>query len=159
MGEIHQLRNGQMAISVQCACGQKYNVKDELAGKKLKCKKCGEGMRVPTPQRKPPSDDEFGFDDPWSSEEPMQPPPARVRIKKQKIAAAKSSASSSGGTTLDGRIAARGAEAANADRRSWKRPMIVLFWGIFYVAIGYFSFVLLTDYENYKYWAVTRFAM
>jgi hypothetical protein len=37
-----------MAIAVTCqACGRQYNVKDEAAGKKFKCKDCGEVVSVP----------------------------------------------------------------------------------------------------------------
>jgi len=37
-----------MAIAVTCqACGRQYNVKDEAAGKKFKCKDCGEAVSVP----------------------------------------------------------------------------------------------------------------
>ena len=32
-----------MAIPVQCQCGQRFKAKSELAGKRVKCPKCGEG--------------------------------------------------------------------------------------------------------------------
>jgi hypothetical protein len=37
-----------MALSVQCdACGARYNVGENLAGKRAKCKKCGATMQIP----------------------------------------------------------------------------------------------------------------
>lgn len=49
-----------MPISVACACGKRYNVAEGAAGKKIRCKECGEPIAVPraggsgnaTPQRK-----------------------------------------------------------------------------------------------------------
>ena len=39
-----------MAIRIECEkCGYKYNLKDELAGKKVKCKICKAVFVVPTP--------------------------------------------------------------------------------------------------------------
>ncbi len=36
-----------MAITVTCACGQGFRVKDELAGKKVKCPKCSQLLSIP----------------------------------------------------------------------------------------------------------------
>jgi hypothetical protein len=36
-----------MSIHFTCSCGKEYQVKDELAGKRAKCKRCGETIRVP----------------------------------------------------------------------------------------------------------------
>ncbi|MEK7468212.1 MAG: hypothetical protein AAB074_12430 [Planctomycetota bacterium] len=36
-----------MPISTSCSCGRKLNLKDELAGKTVKCPQCGNGVRVP----------------------------------------------------------------------------------------------------------------
>ena len=39
-----------MSIDLACPkCRQKYRLKDELAGKKAKCAKCGESIKVPSP--------------------------------------------------------------------------------------------------------------
>jgi hypothetical protein len=38
-----------MPISVRCSCGQAMTVKDELAGKAIKCPKCGAAVRVGQP--------------------------------------------------------------------------------------------------------------
>ena len=37
-----------MAISVTCACGKQFKVKDELAGKRGKCSSCGQVLSIPT---------------------------------------------------------------------------------------------------------------
>lgn len=39
-----------MPISVQCACGKKLQVKDELAGKRGKCPACGQVLNIPLPE-------------------------------------------------------------------------------------------------------------
>jgi hypothetical protein len=39
-----------MAITVTCACGQGFRVKDDLAGKNIKCPKCGQALAIPDPQ-------------------------------------------------------------------------------------------------------------
>jgi hypothetical protein len=38
-----------MTIDFQCACGKKFRVADEYAGKRAKCKSCGEMVMVPNP--------------------------------------------------------------------------------------------------------------
>jgi hypothetical protein len=38
-----------MPISFDCACGKKYRVKDEAAGRSLTCQACGQLIRVPKP--------------------------------------------------------------------------------------------------------------
>ena len=42
-----------MAIMFHCVCGQKYTVKDELAGRQVKCKVCGRTMAIPQICEKP----------------------------------------------------------------------------------------------------------
>jgi len=37
-----------MPIPVTCECGKTYNVKEELAGKTVRCKQCGDLLRIPT---------------------------------------------------------------------------------------------------------------
>lgn len=39
-----------MAISVGCQCGKRFQAKDELAGKRVKCPGCGSVLEIPTPQ-------------------------------------------------------------------------------------------------------------
>ena len=36
-----------MPLSVTCSCGKRFRVRDELAGKKVKCPECGESISVP----------------------------------------------------------------------------------------------------------------
>lgn len=50
-----------MTIKISCGiCGKNYKVQDAAAGKKLKCKECGEVMRIPEPEA------EFGDGDDFS---------------------------------------------------------------------------------------------
>ena len=36
-----------MAITVACACGEEYRLKDDMAGKQVRCRACGETVDVP----------------------------------------------------------------------------------------------------------------
>src|SRR5579872_5779145 len=36
-----------MPITVQCACGKQYPVKDEFAGHRVKCPDCGQVLTIP----------------------------------------------------------------------------------------------------------------
>lgn len=59
-----------MAIRVTCdGCGQEYRLSDEMAGKKAKCKACGEAILIPTDDL----DDLVDFDVPQTK--PKSPPP------------------------------------------------------------------------------------
>lgn len=51
-----------MTIPVQCQCGARYTVKDEYAGKKGKCKKCGAVFVVPVSTAGPVTDSAFDRD-------------------------------------------------------------------------------------------------
>jgi DNA-directed RNA polymerase subunit RPC12/RpoP len=42
-----------MAIKVACACGKKLSVKDEHAGKRVKCPACGSVLVIPKRERRP----------------------------------------------------------------------------------------------------------
>lgn len=39
-----------MPIAVACQCGKRFQAKDELAGKRVKCPGCGNPLAIPTPQ-------------------------------------------------------------------------------------------------------------
>lgn len=42
-----------MPITFSCACGQGLKVRDDAAGKAVKCPKCGQAARVPAPEPQP----------------------------------------------------------------------------------------------------------
>lgn len=42
-----------MPIPVACQCGAKFNAKDELAGKAVRCPKCKQPLTIPAPQAAP----------------------------------------------------------------------------------------------------------
>ncbi|MFP6675334.1 MAG: DUF805 domain-containing protein [Pirellulaceae bacterium] len=44
-----------MTINASCSCGKTFRVKDELAGKKVKCSTCGQPFTVPAPSNASPS--------------------------------------------------------------------------------------------------------
>ncbi len=90
-----------MSIKMDCpACGQRYVLQAALAGKKARCKKCGETFKIPSLEPSSalaplPAEDLYGFDeepvakgsassastleDTWQEEEAL--PPARGRGK------------------------------------------------------------------------------
>lgn len=49
-----------MAIKAACQCGQSFNARDELAGKTVKCPKCGGALKIPAPA-KPVNDGLIGL--------------------------------------------------------------------------------------------------
>lgn len=51
-----------MAIAVTCTCGQQYQLKDELAGKLVKCPACGDSLRVAEIARSAQADPAFDHD-------------------------------------------------------------------------------------------------
>jgi hypothetical protein len=44
-----------MPIRVQCACGAAFAAKDELAGRAVKCPKCQQPLKIPSPGAAAPS--------------------------------------------------------------------------------------------------------
>src|SRR5258708_17594739 len=42
-----------MTIAVACECGKRLSAKDELAGKRVKCPACGQGLLIPAPDSAP----------------------------------------------------------------------------------------------------------
>ena len=86
-----------MSISTKCRkCGRRYNLKDEHAGKKFRCKECEAVVTVP--QAEPASfaaddwDDDFGggtdYED-YGGDEDYGSPPPPPRPRKKKPAAKK----------------------------------------------------------------------
>ncbi|MDB5336910.1 MAG: hypothetical protein JWN70_2529 [Planctomycetaceae bacterium] len=76
-----------MSITVRCACGKKYQLKDDAAGKKFKCKECSEVVKVPDEQIDDLEDVDEEEDD-WDDGEMKLP----VRKKKKKSSKAASMA-------------------------------------------------------------------
>jgi hypothetical protein len=69
-----------MSISFACGqCGKDYEVPDELAGRRVRCKACGTVMRLPeaSPLDSPDDDDGYALE---PAEEPVGPPPARIDL-------------------------------------------------------------------------------
>jgi len=62
-----------MSILLSCRCGKKLRVKEELAGKKVKCPGCAAIVPVPAPAAEPPEPPEE------EQEEPEPPPPPRSK--------------------------------------------------------------------------------
>ena len=89
-----------MTIEFECPdCSREYRVKDELAGRNVTCKGCGEKISIPDPYA---ADDEYG--DEWDDDAP-EPDPAPVR--RRSSSAAKNKARKKGkaaASTSDGSI-------------------------------------------------------
>ena len=59
-----------MAIKVACACGKKLSVKDEHAGRRVKCPSCKKPLQIPKPKVEEESyDDEWDTSDEWGTDE------------------------------------------------------------------------------------------
>lgn len=52
-----------MSIKVACPCGKKLSVKDEFAGRRIKCPECEAPIQIPKATATPASDDEWGNSD------------------------------------------------------------------------------------------------
>src|SRR4051812_9511614 len=82
-----------MGVSLECSCGQKLKLKDELAGKRVRCPVCKAVLEVPepeVPQREIFLIEEMpeGGEDEDSSmfrlqRDPTPPPPPRLPKKKK----------------------------------------------------------------------------
>jgi predicted Zn finger-like uncharacterized protein len=80
-----------MTIEATCdSCFRTYNLKDALAGRKVRCKECGETFTVPEPGAAPrePAGDPWDVDDPFdedfASAAPPPPMPTRRRKKRRR---------------------------------------------------------------------------
>ena len=57
-----------MSIRVECQCGRVRKVKDEHAGKKMKCSDCGQIIRIPQSAESPLDESTFDVDsDEWDT--------------------------------------------------------------------------------------------
>ena len=67
-----------MPISVSCDCGARLKVRDEAAGKRVKCPKCQAAIQVPQAES-PPEPELQIVDEPAAPPEPAAAPPSRSR--------------------------------------------------------------------------------
>ena len=72
-----------MPIPVKCACGKTLSLKDELAGKKVKCPACQKLLSVPTPKVPEESPDEPWNLDDSDFEDESEEAPAKSRSSKK----------------------------------------------------------------------------
>lgn len=152
-----------MSIHVRCNCGKEYSVKDELAGKKLRCKACGAGVAIrlatksagTTSSRlrsKATSSDRDEFDDldfaAFGSTAGPGLPPRRSSLKAAASPPPESRgpSSSTGGGTLEERIAARAEEEVEANTR--KAPWKELLSAVIFFVIGAGAFYYLDAREQ-----------
>jgi dienelactone hydrolase len=96
-----------MSIPFACEhCGKRYNVAEHLAGKKVKCRQCGQGTTIPQGESAEPAIDIYGLDDPdlasdtSDREEVATEPAPRVVVKAP--AGSKPKTNASGGGTGSG---------------------------------------------------------
>src|SRR5947209_7789757 len=64
-----------MTIPLSCACGARYQIRDEFAGRRTKCRKCGRGLGVPNSDG--PLDVVLVEEEPVLLAEVVEEPPAR----------------------------------------------------------------------------------
>ena len=65
-----------MSITFRCSCGREFTVEDQLAGRRARCKQCGQVQRIPGPQVRDPEADVYGF----SELPPPRPGPAAANL-------------------------------------------------------------------------------
>lgn len=115
-----------MTISVVCECGQAYELSERLAGKKAKCKACGQTLRIPeadsrsheagnssqATKKMPPPNPPSGKNPPSVKPAPPEIPPAGRRSKPAEAKSKKSDP--------DGRASPKTADGENATpKRNW----------------------------------------
>ena len=84
-----------MSITVTCdECSEIHRVRDDAAGKRLKCKGCGKSLRVEVPA--PPEDDFPEFDDDEQDGDEAEPSRLKPAPRKVKSAAGREKSSKSG---------------------------------------------------------------
>lgn len=103
-----------MSLTAICTCGQSYQVKDELAGKKVKCRACGAAIKVEAALTTPDMDDD---------DLPMAPvviSPLKEKKKKRPVDSASPAATGVflNGPSLEERAAARAAQT-EAEEARW----------------------------------------
>lgn len=100
-----------MAIKVSCVCGKKLAVKDELAGKKVKCPACQKLLSIPKPKAAEESlDDEWDLGD--SAEEDFADEPSEVPAKSRGA----KSAASPGSVSRKGKAKGQGKKSSGSNR-------------------------------------------
>lgn len=152
-----------MSIRVRCNCGKEYSVKDELAGKKLRCKACGAGVAIrpatkaagvanSRPRSKATSSDGDEFDDldfaAFGNTAGQGLPPRRSSSKAATSPPPESRgpSASTGGESLEERIAARAEEEVEANTR--KAPWKELLSAVIFFVIGASAFYYLDAREQ-----------
>ncbi len=86
-----------MPIKVACACGKKLAVKDELAGKKVKCPACQKLLSIPKPKVQEESlDDEWDLGDLAEEDFEDEPPDTPVKSRGGKSSASRGAVSRKG---------------------------------------------------------------
>ena len=50
-----------MSLAFECPCGHRYSVNEDLAGKVVRCKQCGQTILIPEPETSDPADDLYSL--------------------------------------------------------------------------------------------------
>ncbi|MDA0832734.1 MAG: hypothetical protein O2955_11490 [Planctomycetota bacterium] len=124
-----------MTITVRCVCGQRYEVRPSLAGKKFRCKKCTDILTIPVTTPSSTADD---IDLDFNLSEYSDAPSNSYRLVDAVETTGNNSLRKSAvrsmsfldEPSLDERIAARSAEFAENERRCWKRPLKFIAIGV-----------------------------
>ena len=83
-----------MSIKIICACGKNFSVKDELAGRTLKCPECQKPLRIPKPKvEEEPTADEWDLGDSAEEDFDGEPSSAPTKSRGGKSSATRGSAS------------------------------------------------------------------
>ncbi len=147
-----------MPISLKCDCGRSFRLKDELAGRKVRCPACQTLLTVPDPKAEEEAVAALLADD---ADEPQEPPRAGIRAEppspEQPLPRPRPSDESSPRRALAGPVPAASREKRPPSRRAGSEPewfarinpttvggllmmLLAVIWFVFGLAVGIIYF-------------------
>jgi hypothetical protein len=144
-----------LAIPVTCSCGQDYQLPDSLAGRKIKCKRCGGVVAVPganplqaasaPPKSVPPP--RLEVPSPVAASAPPEVPEKEKRRKKKSRRGKKRSSYDDYalGDSLEDRLRERSGSERGA---AWIRSIKYFAFGVVLIALAAFLFVFFAQWEQ-----------
>lgn len=137
-----------MRIFLTCSCGHSLNVKDELAGGRIRCPKCGEVVRVPANEE----DEETPIllEDLWEERNPQSPQSRREENEEEDAGPAKVKRTPRGGSrknkTRRSKLSSKGQKALSSTLLGVAGLLIMGMWfflsGFLENLIGVFSLLI-----------------
>lgn len=72
-----------MPIKIECSCGKKLSVKDEFAGRRMKCPDCGQPISIPISKNEAQDEDEWDLEDEEQGKPEDEAPSRSPGVKKR----------------------------------------------------------------------------